>query len=165
MVVETLSAQLVLGLSGLFEQPTVESHGINIYSVGGDVNVGYQFYEEKIVAGVAWQYKKAPNLPWEYIFTAYMVSLRYFPLNQKQNRPYLSGGIGYYQTKDTYRYIDGSSMSFREDGTVISPAIGLLSAFRFIPGVYWDFSVSYQYYSNEYRSSSVGLNAGLKYLF
>lgn len=160
----TLSAQLVLGLSGTYEHPTSKTTGIVNYMPGAELNLSYLFSQGKIMAGAAFNYKWIPNLTNDNLM-AYFASLRFYPFNLDLNRPYIAGSFGYYHTKDVLKLSDGTTITILEDGAVISPSVGLLSAFRIISGVFWDFSISYHYYINEQRPSGVGLSAGLKYQF
>lgn len=160
----TLSAQLVLGLSGTYEHPTSKTIGVVNYMPGSELNLSFLFHQEKIMAGAAWHNKWMPNLPNKNMM-AYLASLRFYPFNLDLNRPYIAGSFGYYHTKDVLKLSDGTTITILEDGAVISPSVGLLSAFRIISGVFWDINISYRYYSNEQRPSGVGLSAGLKYQF
>lgn len=164
LMVKMLGAQMVVGVSGLFEQPIAKSQGINLYSAGGVVSLDYRLFADRISAGGVWQYKIIPNLP-SLSFNAYLASISYFPLKTKQNMPYLSGRIGYCQSNETISFPDGTSLTFYNDGAIVSPAIGLLSSFRFISGLFWDFTASYTYYFDERSTSGIGIGVGFKYFF
>jgi hypothetical protein len=163
---QTLSAKLFIGVSGTFEFPSSKTAGINAYLAGPELEFSYLYRNEKIMTGLNWQYRWIMQMPNNQVLSSYMATVRYFPFESAQTtRPYISSGFGYYHTKEDIMFGDGSIMTISEDGAVIRPSLGILSAAHLVSGLYLDVGIFYQYYSTKSRPSGMGFNAGIKYRF
>ena len=164
--IQSLKAQLKVGLHGNFEFPLITTGGMRTPLTGPGLDLTYGILQEKIDVGISLQHRWTLNWPNNPEMTSYLAKFRYyFSPDEQHARFYTAIGFGYYKRKEEINFATDPVMMFEEDGAVLMPSIGYLLPIRFLNNTSFNLDAYYQYYSKKQRPSGIGVNVGLVHCF
>lgn len=164
--IQSLKAQLKVGLHGNFEYPLTTTGGTRTLLTGPGLDLTYGIMQEKIDVGLSLQHRWTLNWPNNPEMTSYLAKFRYYSSPDEQHaRLYAAIGFGYYKRKEEIHFPNDPVMMLEEDGAVVMPSIGYILPISFLNNTSFNLDAYYQYYSKKARPSGIGVNVGLVYRF